>query len=184
MNPAQGFRGGRYREILPEISYYGKEGGGEGRARMALVSELPICNVYSFAREWAGRTCWYPDLHSHLRLNLCLRPRSIVWPSVPRRLLGNWPLWFNIFEISLCLSCPTFSMDICEPNESFFKKICIYVYIYIYICVGTVYGVDIEPVASCSIDDEKNKWGREKKKRKKERRKGTYRSVAEDRNSA
>ena len=59
------------------------------------------------------------------------------------------------------------------------------IYIYIYICVGTVYGVDIEPVASCSIDGmEKNKWGRKKKKRKKEGRKGTYRSVAEDRNSA
>lgn len=66
-------------------------------------------------------------------------------------------------------------MDICEPNESFFKKICIYVYIYI--CVGTVYGVDIEPVASCSIDGmEKNKWGRKKKKERK--KEGTYRSVA------
>lgn len=87
MNLAQGFEAGVTAKIL-EISHYGKEEGGGaceagerggGWARMALVSELPICNVYSFAREWAGRTCWYPDLHSHLRLNLCLlRPRSIV----------------------------------------------------------------------------------------------------------
>lgn len=52
---------------------------------------------------------------------------------------------------------------------------------YIYICVGAVYAVDIEPVASCSIGDGKEQMeegGGEKKKKEEE----TYRSVVEHRN--
>lgn len=58
----------------------GGEKAAGGGPKVALVNELPIYDVYSFACSRAGCTCWYPDLHSHLRLNLCLR-RSIVWPS-------------------------------------------------------------------------------------------------------
>lgn len=183
MNLAQGFEAGVTAKFL-EIWYYGKERGGAceaGRgARMALVSELPICNVYSFAREWAGRTCWYPDLHSHLRLNLCLRPRSIVWPSRADCLAtGRSDLIFS----KLALPLLPYILDgyrAVNQTKAFSKNVHVCVHIFVSARFTPWISNLLLPVLSTM---EKNKWGEggEKKERKKE---GRYRSVVEHRNSA
>lgn len=41
-----------------------------------------------------------------------------------------------------------------------------------YICVGAVYAVDIEPVASCSIDDGKEQMGGGRGKKKEKKKEG------------
>lgn len=165
----------RWAKIL-EISYYGEEPGMGGE--WLSWANFPFVTCILLRREWAGRTCWYPDLHSHLRLNLCLRPRSIVWPSRADCLAtGRSDLIFSKLALPLLSYILDIVTRVANQMESFSKNI----YMYIYISVGAIYVVDIEPVASCSIGDGKEQMGGREKKKKKER----YRSVVEQiRNSA
>lgn len=150
------------RAKILEISYYGEEPGMGGE--WLSWANFPFVTCILLRREWAGRTCWYPDLHSHLRLNLCLRPRSIVWPSRADCLAtGRSDLIFSKLALPLLSYILDIVTRVANQMESFSKNIYMYIYIFLSARFTSWISNLLLPVLSAM---EKNKWGGGRKKKK------------------
>lgn len=98
-----------------------------------------------------GRTCWYPDLHSHLhtyvykptsndgRLHHCCRRRS-------RRRPGNWTAQFNIFEIASC----RFSLSYIRHFWRFCAVYCVVGSVVFFLCSSRNYDI-MDQVCVCKL---------------------------------